>query len=332
MGAAPPGKDEQSAKTITLAICSSVAFGTVSGFWFYFSSVLLQPLDRLKTLSQQDAVCKTNVFQRTAQVVGEHGVKDLWRGIVPTLLRIVPGVAVYFGCLEVGRDLFPKSKNENVNNFLLGAISRSVAVMLLMPATVIKTRFEKVLFCSLFQSSYYRDSSVSSAASNIIKQGGVRGLFKGIVPTLMRDAPFSGLYLLFYRQHLKLLSGRGSFDSILLYILHSLPKIFLVCLLRLNDCCLEKHAHKPVTRFGSGILAGLMACAVTQPFDITKTHVQLYPLKYRSMFHVASHLYSRGGLVAFFNGFWLRATRRTLMSALNWTLFDELFASRVHDD
>ncbi|VDM42398.1 unnamed protein product [Toxocara canis] len=255
---------------------------------------MLQPLDRLKTLSQQDAVRRMNVFQRTALVVRDHGVLDLWRGIVPTLLRVVPGVAVYFGCLEIGRTFVPKESNENAANFLLGAVSRSVAAALLMPAT----------------SSFYRDASVLSAAKNVIEQNGdyspVSGLFKGLVPTLLRDAPFSGLYLLFYRQHLRLLNKEG-------------------------------RVHAPATRFSSGVLAGVLACAVTQPFDITKTQIQLYPQKYRSLFHVAHHLYLvnytscvhcylhvRGGLTAFFNGFWLRATRRTFISAMNWTIFDEV--------
>uniref|UniRef100_A0A915ADF0 Solute carrier family 25 member 38 n=1 Tax=Parascaris univalens TaxID=6257 RepID=A0A915ADF0_PARUN len=270
-------------------VLSSAAFGSISGFC---SSVLLQPFDRLKTLSQEDAVRKTNVIQRTATVIRHHGPLDLWRGIVPTLLRVVPGVAVYFGCLEVGRTFVPRGANKNASNFLLGAVSRSVAVALLMPATVIKTRFE---------SSVYRDASVLSAAVNVLNQNGMRGLFKGMVPTLMRDAPFSGLYLLFYRQYLRLFNKEG-------------------------------RVHLPAIRFSSGVLAGLMACAVTQPFDITKTHVQLYPQRYRSVLCVIGHLYSRGGIIAFFNGFWLRAVRRTLMSAMNWTIFDELFGSRVHDD
>lgn len=54
----------------------------------------------------------------------------------------------------------------------------------------------------------------------------------------------------------------------------------------------EGRVHLPATRFSSGVLAGLMACAVTQPFDITKTHVQLYPQRYRSMLCVIGHLYS----------------------------------------
>lgn len=267
------------------AVLYSVMIGSASGF---FSSFLLQPLDRLKTLSQQHAVRQTNAFRGAKEVVCSHGLFDLWRGTTPTLLRVVPGVALYFGFFELGRPLAVNASNTHLANFILGSSSRALAASLLMPTTVIKARFE---------SSVYRDASVFDAIKSVVRLCGFSGLYKGMVPTLLRDAPFSGLYLVFYRQHLKMFKK-------------------------------SEQEYAPAVRFTCGVLAGFFACAVTQPFDIVKTHMQLYPKKFSSLAHVVYYLYEEGGIFAFFNGFILRACRRTLMAALNWTIFDELFGLR----
>lgn len=51
-----------------------------------------------------------------------------------------------------------------------------------------------------FQSGVYGYSGVGEAVRTIYSKEGARGLTCGLLPTLLRDAPFSGLYLLFYTQ------------------------------------------------------------------------------------------------------------------------------------
>ncbi|GBG65674.1 hypothetical protein CBR_g51974 [Chara braunii] len=75
-----------------------------------------------------------------------------------------------------------------------GVITRSVAATLLCPMTVIKTRMEYAAVTG----QVYRNTF--HALTTIGKVEGLRGLYSGLLPTLVRDAPYSGLYLLTYNQ------------------------------------------------------------------------------------------------------------------------------------
>lgn len=95
--------------------------------------------------------------------------------------------------------------------------------------------------------------------------------------------------------------------------------------------------------------AGLMACFLTQPFDIIRTVVLLYPQKFETSIGASKDLYKvsywdfgriyfdcflhttlkypifqSGGARVFFTGFLLRASKRTLTASLNWALFEEV--------
>ena len=55
-------------------------------------------------------------------------------------------------------------------------------------------------FFFYFQSGVYKYNSIGEALRLIYKYEGVKGLSSGLIPTLLRDAPYSGLYLMFYTQ------------------------------------------------------------------------------------------------------------------------------------
>lgn len=61
----------------------------------------------------------------------------------------------------------------------------------------------------LLQSGVYRYNSISEALVLIYKQEGLKGLSSGLVPTLLRDAPYSGLYLMFYTQLKNMAASTG---------------------------------------------------------------------------------------------------------------------------
>lgn len=57
-----------------------------------------------------------------------------------------------------------------------------------------------VFFCFFFQSGCYNYVSVAGALRSVYETEGIRTLFSGLTATLLRDAPFSGIYVMFYSQ------------------------------------------------------------------------------------------------------------------------------------
>lgn len=88
----------------------------------------------------------------------------------------------------------------------LGIAARTLSGSLLIPITVIKTRYE---------SGVYKYQSMGEALRLIYKYEGIKGLSSGLAPTLLRDAPYSGLYLMFYTQ-LKEVSDKSNYITLII--------------------------------------------------------------------------------------------------------------------
>lgn len=74
--------------------------------------------------------------------------------------------------------------------------------------------YKIIFFCSRYESGVYGYNGVTKALREIYRTEGVRGMTCGLIPTLFRDAPFSGLYLMFYTQS-KLLVPQGNYFFLL---------------------------------------------------------------------------------------------------------------------
>jgi solute carrier family 25 protein 38 len=189
-------------------------------------------------------------------------------------------------------------KLSNLANLTTGAIARVTAGFVLMPMTVIKVRYE---------SNLYAYKSIVGASKDILKAEGLRGFFSGFGATAIRDAPYAGLYVLFYEQLKKTLSSLSQ-------------KVPVAGELPVG----MKGSTSATINFGSGILAAGLATALTNPFDAIKTRIQLQPKKYHNMFHAGRKMIREEGFKSLFDGLGLRMGRKAISSALAWTLYEEL--------
>ncbi|KAI8687915.1 Mitochondrial glycine transporter [Fusarium keratoplasticum] len=279
------------------------------------SAVILQPLDLLKTRVQQSGGSSLTATLRDIRQSSSL-VQSLWRGTVPSALRTGFGSALYFTSLNairqhaqrtgiLGRRLQTQGGSSalpsltNSGNLVSGAIARTFAGFVLMPLTVIKVRFE---------SSLYSYPSLASAALDIRRTDGWRGFFSGFGATALRDAPYAGMYVLFYEM---LKSQLGS--------LAAKPRASS------GDGPTKMQATLASSvNFTSAMLAGGACSVVSNPFDAVKTRIQLQPQEYRNIWHAWYRMVSQEGVRSLWDGLALRMSRKAMSSALAWTVYEEL--------
>lgn len=258
------------------------------------STLLFQPLDLVKTRLQtlqsnaKPGAPKVGMFTVFLHVVRTENFFGLWKGVSPSFVRCVPGVGIYFSTFYSLKEHFFQDQAPNAGQaVLLGAGARTVAGVAMLPVTVIKTRFE---------SGRYNYASVAGALRSVYQTEGPRALFSGLTATLLRDAPFSGIYVMFYSQAKRALPQEVSGT-----------------------------VYGPLVNFGCGMVAGVLASLVTQPADVVKTHIQVSGSPCRTSQAIRC-IYTEAGLPGFFRGAVPRSLRRTLMAAMAWTVYEQMMA------
>ncbi|WWC90540.1 uncharacterized protein L201_005476 [Kwoniella dendrophila CBS 6074] len=299
-----------------------LASGALSGL---SSAIVLQPLDLLKTRLQQSSldedgklVKRRRIRGVVKQVLRDDGVQGLWRGTVPTLVRNVPGVAIYFYSLSSIRHRLSsipyfavtvpvpstsstllsstgaptKShsrsaiiKLSSTGNLMAGAIARTSVGFILSPITVIKARFES--------NRYANYHSIPSALASLYRTNGIRGFFQGFTATAVRDAPYAGLYLVFYEKWKDLLGK-----------VHGIPNAAL---------------HS-----GSGVMAAVLATLITSPADVVKTRMQVNPTDHPTLRKAVVRVLQDRGPLGLFSGTSLRISRKAASAAIGWTVYEAL--------
>ncbi|KAL6858645.1 mitochondrial carrier [Trichoderma novae-zelandiae] len=300
-------------RTKPAAAAQHFFFGLGSGV---ASAVLLQPLDLLKTRTQQSGHPSLLAYWRELRQ-SPQPIRAFWRGTVPSSLRTGFGSALYFSSLNAIRQFLQKSNafGQRIHgssassslptltptaNLVSGAVARTWAGFVMMPLTVIKVRFE---------SSLYSYPSMWAAVRDIHRAHGFRGFFSGFGATAIRDGPYAGMYVSIYemlkRRLASLASGsRSSAEA--------------------TGAGAMTASVASSINFASAISAGAACSAISNPIDVCKTRIQLQPQRYRNLFHAGYRMVVEEGFGSLWRGLALRMSRKALSSALSWTIYEEL--------
>jgi solute carrier family 25 (mitochondrial phosphate transporter), member 23/24/25/41 len=127
----------------------------------------------------------------------EGGFIALYRGLFPTLAGVAPYVGINFATYEAMRKRLTREGEANpsaIGKLMAGGISGAVAQSVTYPFDVLRRRFQ----VNTMNGLGYRYKSIWDAISIILKTEGVRGLYKGLLPNLLKVAPSIGSSFLSY--------------------------------------------------------------------------------------------------------------------------------------
>ncbi|KAF6199465.1 hypothetical protein GE061_007491 [Apolygus lucorum] len=221
----------------------------------------------------------TDVYKKTVKKYGHLG---LYRGLSVMLYGAVPKAAVRFGTFETLKEnaVDVKGNLSPLKRMLCGlgaGVMEAIAVV--TPMETIKTKF-----INDQRSANPKFKGFFQGTMQIIKQEGFRGIYKGLLPTIMRQ---------------------GSNQAIRFFVVESLKNYYK------NREGSHKVPKYMTALFGS--TAGGISVCCNAPIDVIKTRMQgLEAKKYKNSFHCAKMLWVEGGYKAFYKGTTPRLMRRTL--------------------
>jgi len=168
------------------------------------TTLVMSPVERVKVLLQIQGQGGKNLYKGPVDVVRklykEGGLSSIYRGVGATLVRDVPGSAVYYGAYEVTKRLLtPANSTLNPAAVLFAGGMAGVAMWsIAIPPDVIKSRLQSA------PPGTYKNAF--DCLRKTIAQDGMGALFKGIGPALFRSFPANAATFLGYEASLKVMN------------------------------------------------------------------------------------------------------------------------------
>ena len=142
------------------------------------------------------------IWKMTTKVYREEGgLRGLYRGCVPTSVGVAPYVALNFYFYEAARKRISPvdgSEPSSLMKLACGALAGSISQTLTYPLDVLRRRMQVAGMKDSQEKLGYKDRNAINAIQNIVKAEGVTGLYRGLLPNLLKVAPSIGTSFLTY--------------------------------------------------------------------------------------------------------------------------------------
>lgn len=258
-----------------------------------FSQVICHPVDTVKTRMQiKDPTKKLRKWRKKIhkKAIGigpldidnwlVKGPGDVYRGVWGAILGTIPNAAVYFVAYESSKRKISKYLPPDLTHVCSAAVGVVASSVIRVPMDTVKHRVQAFMHANVFE-----------AAVSVIRAEGVGGLYKGFIPTLMRDVPEIAIQFAVYEKLRSFMERRQKKTK-----LTTPEHLFL------------------------GAFAGAVAAACTVPLDLVKTRQQCGMAM--SIPRILGEVLAEAGPLGLLAGLGPRAMHVSMMSAVFFTLFE----------
>lgn len=275
---------------------------------------LLQPMDVIKTRLQLDKAGRySGVYNCGSTIIKEEGARSLWKGLTPFAGNLTLKYFLRFGTNAFYQNALRDKDGKLTDVRRMGAgfaAGVTEALLIVTPFEVVKIRLQQQQGIDKSKLLY---KGPLHCASTIIKEEGMRGLWSGASPTVLRNGT-NQMCLFWAKNHMDgVLWGKHDGDGKQLQAWQSMA---------------------------SGFSAALLGPTVTNPFDVVKTRMMAQKkspegIQYSGFFDALFKIPKQEGFMALYKGLLPRLMRIPPGQAIVWAVSDQVtgyFERRAMED
>ncbi|XP_065561954.1 dicarboxylate carrier SLC25A8-like [Artemia franciscana] len=231
-------------------------------------------------------------------IAREEGSRNLYNGLTAGLQRQMCFASIRIGCYDTTKALYQSWMKGDSNSsdgasipirIAAGITTGALAVLVAQPTDVVKVRFQAAT-----KSGGPRYTSTFGAYKAIANQEGVKGLWKGTLPNVTRNAIVNVAEIVCYDVFKDLIIRHGLLDD--------------------NIPC----------HFSAAVAAGFCTTVVASPVDVIKTRYMNSPNgKYRNAMDCTIKTAMKEGPLAFYKGFMPSFSRLVAWNICMWITYEQ---------
>lgn len=278
------------------------------------AKTVVAPLDRVKILYQTRSLNfqSIGVMRSLHYILKNEGPLGLYKGNAASVIRAVPYAALHFMMYEHYRRWmtvsFPLNIPGSAVELLAGSLAGGTAIMCTYPLDLARTRLAQQVSigsCQMSSNTLQQAGHLTAykgmtdVVSQVYKENGLRGLYRGVVPTLYGMLPYAGLKFYIYA---KLKSAMPSDQQ---------------------NCV--------STKLACGAVAGLVGQTVIYPLDVVRRQMQVQNLSstglvmgphYRNTLHGLVYIARMQGWRQMFSGLGINHMKLVPSVAVGFAAYD----------